>query len=141
MNTITITGRVESLAKVLGQGTRLCVGVRLISLGLGRTRNGIKTESEIPFTVWFWQGQASAVQRSIQRGMTLIVTGRMTMYTHKAPAYQDSRGRSLTMIRYIVHADRWQIVGSAQEPSDDPGPPESLTDGPEPGMITARPRT
>jgi single-stranded DNA-binding protein len=120
MNTITLTGKVTALEWVKTG----CLSVKVMTGSWGRTRAGIKTETEVPFVVWFWQGQASAVSRSVRVGQTLIVTGRMTAYTHRAPAYQDSRGRVLTVTRYIVHADRWQVFDQDQDPSDDPGPPE-----------------
>ena len=120
MNTITLTGKVTALEWVKAG----CLSVKVMTGSWGRARSGIKTETEVPFVVWFWQGQASAVARSVEVGQTLIVTGRMTAYTHRAPAYQDSRGRVLTVTRYIVHCDRWEVVGQDQDPSDDPGPPE-----------------
>ena len=75
MNTITLTGKVTALEWVKTG----CLSVKVMTGSWGRTRAGIKTETEVPFVVWFWQGQASAVSRPssedarVERGVLMII--------------------------------------------------------------------
>lgn len=122
MNSITIYGRVERMSQVQGHGPGLFVEVRVLAPTVGRNLDGVKVEITTPFDVRFWQGQARAVIRSVRPGQWLYVIGRMSAYSVDTLGYKDTRGRVLSVTRYVVHADRWHLCGAEQDPSDHPGP-------------------